>query len=66
MTTEQEIRDSQTIARRITGYIGKYEANVMCGNCGFVGKASLECGKKVSQNECPECDCLGLLRKVII
>ncbi len=37
-----------------------YKANVMCGNCDFMGEIDIPKGVKISDKECPKCGCQEL------
>ena len=49
----------------MSGRIEKYEAKVKCNNCSFLGLAKIEKGTMVSQAECPMCDCMHVLQRVV-
>ena len=49
----------------IEGIETKYETGVRCTNCGFLGVARLEKGILVPDSECPNCECMNTLARVV-
>lgn len=42
----------------------RYEVSVKCSNCGYEGSTNILRGIQVEVQECPNCGCKGLKRKI--